>query len=121
MNTAITKAQLEQAYKMAVIGYTKAYGQVQDTPDGKYCWQGRIDRGYAITARAEGEAKKKMEKALNTMIGLAEKDFVAGELAHAEYVDMCKVLGIEPQEIAVDCQCEYCQRVPKGAELLFAV
>lgn len=117
----ITGPQLESLHKAAIEGYTKAYGQVHDTPDGKFCWMGRIDRAYALTAKAEGEmAQRKMKKGVDAMITLAEKDFIAGEKANADYVDACNSLGIASQEINPDCQCLYCQRVPNGAELLFA-
>lgn len=82
---------------------------------------GRIDRALVLTARATDEiGKRKMEKAVQHMIGLAQKDFIEGERTHADYVDLCGELGIDPQPIEPGCQCEYCQRVPNGAELLFA-
>lgn len=125
MSTAraiVTKPQLDQAYKEALEGYTKAYGQVHDTPDGKYCWAGRIDRAYALAAKAEDEVnRRRMQKAIASLISLAEKDFIAGERANADYVDVCNSLGVTAQVIDPNCQCEYCQRVPRGAELLFSV
>lgn len=122
MNT-VTMRQMEetkQQYQAAFDGLMRAYGQVHSTSDGKFCWMGRIDRAYTLTAKAEGEGKRKMERGIQQMISLAEKDFVAGEKAFADYKDVCQSLGIEPQPIEPDCQCEYCQRVPSGAELLFA-
>lgn len=83
---------------------------------------GRIDRAYTLLAQAGDEmSKKKMEKGIKTMTGLAEKDFVTGELAHADYVDLCAAAGVKPTEIEPDCQCPHCQRIPGGAELLFAL
>jgi hypothetical protein len=83
---------------------------------------GRIDRACVLTAQETNElSKKRKEKATQQIISLAESDFVAGERAYADYVDMCKTLGIAPQDVDPACQCEYCQRVPKGAELLFAL
>lgn len=109
----------QELHKAASDGYMRAYGQVHDTPDGKFCWMGRIDRAYTMTAKAEDEVnKRRMEKAVQQLIGLAQKDFIEGERAHADYVDACGQLGITPQEIEPGCQCEYCQRVPRGAELL---
>jgi hypothetical protein len=82
---------------------------------------GRIDRAYALMATAEGEmAQRKMRKGIESLIDLAQKDFIKGEKAHADYVDACNSLSITPQAIEPDCQCEYCQRVPNGAEQLFA-
>ena len=125
MNAAkaiITRPQLDQLLQDAIDGYTKAYGQVHDTPDGKFCWMGRIDRAYALTAKADGEmAQRKMKKGVEAMINLAQKDFINGEKAHADYVDACNSLSITPQAIEPDCQCEYCQRVPNGAAQLFGI
>jgi hypothetical protein len=124
MNAAkaiITKPQLESLLQAAIDGYTKAYGQQHKTPDGMFCWMGRIDRAYALMAKADGEmAQRKMKKGVDAMINLAQKDFIEGEKAHADYVDACNSLSMTPQDINPDCQCQYCQRVPNGAELLFA-
>lgn len=65
--------------------------------------------------------KKKMEKGIKTLTGLAEKDFVGGEKAHADYIDLCVAAGVKPVEIEPNCQCEHCRRIPNGAELLFAL
>jgi hypothetical protein len=83
---------------------------------------GWIDRAYTVAAEAKDEvSRKRMENGIKTIIGMAETDFIKGELAHADYVDLCSALGVAPQAIEPNCQCEYCQRVPNGAELLFAV
>lgn len=117
----ITRAQLDAAYQAAVEGYTKAYGQVHDTPDGKFCWMGRIDRARGLAKTATDEvSRRKMLKGVELLISLAEKDFIEGERIHADYVDLCRAAKIEPKKIDLDCQCEFCQRVPNGAELLFA-
>lgn len=125
MSTAraiVTKPQLDEAYKAAVDGYMKAYGQVHERPFGKICYMGWIDYAYSTLAKQESEIdRKRVEKGIKSIISMAESDFIAGERANADYVDMCNSLGITPQEIDPACQCEYCQRIPKGAELLFAV
>ena len=125
MNAAklsVTKPQLGMAYQRALEGYTKAYGQTHDTPAGKFCWMGRIDRGYTLLSHATNEMdRKKMEKGVKMLVELAEKDFVTGEKAHADYVDLCSAARITPQAIEPNCQCQHCQRVPGGAELLFAL
>jgi hypothetical protein len=83
---------------------------------------GWIDRAYTVAAEAKDEvSRKRMENGIKTIIGMAETDFIKGEKAHADYVDLCDSLGVTPQAIEPDCQCDYCQRVPNGAELLFAV
>ncbi len=119
----VTKAQLETAYKAATAGYMQAYGQTQEVKGiGKMCWMGRIDRAYTLLAEAKDEVgQKRMQNGIKTLIGLAETDFIEGEKIHADYVDLCDSLGVAPQAIEPNCQCEYCQRVPNGAELLFAV
>lgn len=83
---------------------------------------GRIDRATLLAGQAKSDAERtKMQKGVKMLIGLAEKDFVSGELAYADYVDMCRAGGVLPKTIDPDCRCEYCQRVPRGAELLFAL
>jgi hypothetical protein len=99
----------------------RAYGQAHDTPAGKMCWMGRIDRATALAAQQTDEvSKKRMQNALTKLIALAQADFIEGERAHADYVDLCAAARVEPQKIEVDCQCENCQRVPKFSEQLFA-
>ena len=117
----ITMQQLETAYKAATDGYMKAYGQVHDTPVGKMCWMGRISRASDLMAKANDDAERsKMKKGVKLLTEMAEKDFVSGELAYANYVDLCKNARIEPMEIDIDCQCERCQREPTLNIMLFA-
>jgi len=100
----------------------RAYGQTHETPAGKMCWMGRIDRATTIAAQQVDEvSKKRMENALKKLVNLAEADFIEGERAHADYVDLCAAARVTPQPIEPNCQCEYCQRIPNGAELLFAL
>jgi len=102
----------------------KAYGQAHETPAGKFCWMGRIERATALAAQQTDEvSRKRMQNAVAKLIGLAEADFVEGERAHADYVDLCNGLGITPQPIEPDCQCEHCRRFPNihAAEQLFAL
>lgn len=83
---------------------------------------GRIDRATTIAAQQVDEvSKKRMENALKKLVNLAEADFIEGERAHADYVDLCAAARVTPQPIEPNCQCEYCQRIPNGAELLFAL
>ena len=118
----ITKHQIEEAYKVALSGYMKAYGQVHDTPVGKMCWMGRISRAGDLMAKAKDDTERaKMQKGVRMLTEMAEKDFASGELAHADYVDLCKRARVEPKAIDVDCQCEQCQRVPTLNLMLFAV
>lgn len=117
----VTPAQLDQALQAATNGYMRLYGQVHDTPAGKLCWAGRLERAYLMASQETDELnKKRMDNAIKKMISLAEVDFINGERAHADYVDLCASARVEPQVIEPNCQCEYCQRVPRGAELLFA-
>lgn len=106
---------------MALEGYTKAYGQQHKTPVGMMCWQGRIERAKELIAAASGDDKVKKQKAMASMITLAEKDFIEGERLHADYVDLCRSVGVTPKDVNPDCQCDFCQRIINGAELLFAV
>lgn len=101
----------------------RAYGQTHEVKGiGKMCWMGRIDRACTLRAEQQDEiSQKRMDKALRGLEGLAQADFIEGERAHADYVDLCNSLGLTPQTIEPNCQCEYCQRVPRGAELLFAL
>ena len=99
----------------------QAYGQVHDTPAGKMCWMGRINRASDLMANAKDDTERtKMQKGVKILTGMAEKDFVSGELAHADYVDLCAKAKIEPKIIDIDCQCEQCQRVPTLNIMLFA-
>lgn len=125
MSTAraiVTKTQLEQAYQAALHGYTKTYGQVHETPDGKFCWHGRLIRAIELAGQEQDEvSRKRMTKAIDKMTELAEKDFIDSERAAADYKDLCTGLGIQPQELGpVECQCKYCQEVPGWAIKLFA-
>lgn len=82
---------------------------------------GRIERASTIAAQQTDEvSKKRMDKALAALIDLAQKDFIEGERAHADYVDLCAAARVMPQMIDVDCQCEHCRRVPNFHLMLFA-
>jgi hypothetical protein len=83
---------------------------------------GRIDRATALAAlQTDDMGRKRMDNGVKKLISLAEADFIEGERAHADYVDLCAGARVPPQPIEPNCQCEYCQRVPRGAELLFAL
>lgn len=97
-----------------MLGYMKAYGQTHETPDGLFCWGGRLSRAMEMLSGATDEAsKKRMEKAITKMMELAERDFIEGERAAADYKDLCASLGIQGQDLGpAECQCRYCQTVP---------
>lgn len=109
----VTKPQLDKAYQAALSGYTKAYGQRHETPDGLYCWTGRIDRAYELMSQQADEMTlKRMKKAIDGLIAGYQGDMAAGEKAHADYVDLCNAIGIEPEIIDPACQCASCTRQP---------
>lgn len=119
-NTAIvTKASLEQARQAAIDGYMRAYGQVHERPFGKFCYMGWIERAHAMLAEATDEmTQKRMRAGIDRIISMAQSDFVAGERIHADYIDMCNSLGIKPEPIDPDCQCELCK---SGKEPTFSL
>lgn len=87
----------------------QAYGQRHDTSDGKLCWLGRIKRADALLAKSPDD---KTRKAVEKLVGLAQKDMEWAEQKRKAYLDLCGVAGIKPQTIESNCTCEYCQTIP---------
>lgn len=114
------QAEIETLFLAASAGYMRAYGQVHEiVGQGLFCWAGRLERAYARLATEPDN--EKLASAVRKLRGIAERDFAEAEKAHADYVDLCSKYKIEPKEIEPGCKCEFCQRVPNGAEQLFAL
>lgn len=68
---------------------------------------------HLIGEATDEVSRKRMSKAIEKMSDLAQKDFIEGERAAADYKDLCESLGIQPQDLGpTECQCRYCQEVP---------
>lgn len=102
----ITQAEINRAHQEAQDALNRAYGQLHDTPDGKFCWLGRINRAHAMLAKTSDD---KTKKAVERLKFLGEKDIAWAEKKNLIYLDMCQASGIPPQEIEIECGCPHCQ------------
>lgn len=87
----------------------QAYGQRHDTSDGKLCWLGRIKRADALLAKSPDD---KTRKAVEKLVGLAQKDMEWAEQKRNDYLLLCHAADVKPQTIETSCTCHYCLGVP---------
>ena len=87
----------------------QAYGQRHETPDGKFCWVGRVRRADDLLAKNPDD---KTRKAVEKLVGLAQKDMEWAEQKRKVYLELCETAGTKPQAIEAKCTCIYCQSVP---------
>lgn len=79
-----------------------AFGQVHNTPVGKMCLLGRIDRAYGILAQHPNDQR------YQAGVKALEEQFSEAMRAYRQ-----ALAGYEGDEILVtQCKCEYCTRGP---------
>lgn len=114
-----TLAEIEQSRAAMQDACMKAYGQIHNTPDGSFCWMGRIDRAYEKSKTNPNN--EKVRSAIRSLEFLAMGDMADAEKKRASYLDMCRANMAEWNDTDIECGCPYCQRVPNGVYLLFGV
>lgn len=100
--------QLEQALREAHDAYTQAYGQVHKTPDGMFCWIGRLDRAYTILADAKDDPQTRVK--LENLEMLVKNAIALADGKYNSYHLMAVAMGKSPKEPQIDCGCQCCTR-----------
>lgn len=97
------------AYQAAHDASTQAYGRIHKTPDGMFCWVGRIGRAYDLMAQSPNEMTA---KAIVKMRQLASAAIDEAEKAKADYWRLCDIAGVTPKDTVIDCGCPACTTEP---------
>lgn len=108
LKAVVSPNQLAQAYSAATDALTQAFGQIHETPDGKFCWAGRIGRAYDLLAKSPGnEVMQKMIRKMEATALAAMRN--ADDRLH-EYMALCVRAGVTAKSFAVNCECASCAR-----------
>lgn len=100
--------RIDLALQEAQDAYIQAYGRVHKTPDGMFCWMGRLDRAYMVLADKQDDPQTKIK--LEKMEAMIKAAYELAETTTAAYQKECKEAGISPQDIKIDCDCPCCKR-----------
>lgn len=81
---------------------------MHNTPDGLFCWAGRLERARKILANEADQEQAKVK--LQKMESMQRDAYALAESTYTLYQRECVAVGKVPQEAISDCTCPACKR-----------